>query len=164
MTRDEEIRRAAGNVAIRDNKGQYAHGFLMQALREAFTEGAQWADRTLIERASQWLQENCVDIVIGYLRGYTVDDFVEQFKKAIKAEVMEFNVSLSESELYEQRGLEDRLQDYWQDVRERAAIAAMQGILCAPIVEGIDPNPSKEHIAELAVAQADALIEELKKK
>lgn len=54
--------------------------------------------------------------------------------------------------------------EHWQDVRERAAIAAMQGILCAPIVEGIDPNPSKEHIAELAVAQADALIEELKKK
>ena len=54
--------------------------------------------------------------------------------------------------------------EHWQDVRERATIAAMQGILCAPIVEGIDPNPSKEHIAELAVAQADALIEELKKK
>lgn len=54
--------------------------------------------------------------------------------------------------------------EHWQDVRERAAIAAMQGILCAPIIEGINPNPSKEHIAELAVAQADALIEELKKK
>lgn len=81
-----------------------------------------------------------------------------------KAEVMEFDVPLSESELYEQRGLESRLQDYWQDVRERAAIAAMQGILCAPIVEGIDHNPSKEHIAELAVAQADALIAILKEK
>ena len=45
-----------------------------------------------------------------------------------------------------------------------AAIAAMQGILCTPIVDGIDPNPSKEHIAELAVAQANALIEELKRK
>lgn len=44
MNRDEEIRKAAGNVAIRDNKGKYAHGFLMQALREAFTEGAEWAD------------------------------------------------------------------------------------------------------------------------
>ena len=53
--------------------------------------------------------------------------------------------------------------EHWQDVRERAAIAAMQGILCAPIVEGINPNPSREHIAELAVAQANALIEELKK-
>ena len=47
-------------------------------------------------------------------------------------------------------------------IQERAAIAAMQGILCTPIVDGIDPNPSKEHIAELAVAQANALIEELK--
>lgn len=54
--------------------------------------------------------------------------------------------------------------EHWQDVRERAAIAAMQGILCAPIVEGINPNPSKEHIAELAVAQANALIEKLKEK
>lgn len=81
-----------------------------------------------------------------------------------KSEVMEFDVPLSESEVYEQWGHGSHFQDYWQDVRERAAIAAMQGILCAPIVEGIDPNPSKEHIAELAVAQADALIEELKKK
>lgn len=54
--------------------------------------------------------------------------------------------------------------EHWQNVRERAAIAAMQGILCAPIVEGVNPNPSKEHVAELAVAQADALIAELKKK
>ena len=66
MTRGEEIRRAAGNVAIRDNKGQYAHGFLMQALREAFTEGAQWADRTMIERASQWLANNAHE----YQRSY----------------------------------------------------------------------------------------------
>ena len=54
--------------------------------------------------------------------------------------------------------------EHWQDVRNQAAIAAMQGILCAPIVEGINPNPSKEHIAELAVAQANALIEKLKEK
>lgn len=53
---------------------------------------------------------------------------------------------------------------HWQDVRERAAIAAMQGILCAPIVEGVDPNPSQKHVAELAVMMADALIDELKKK
>lgn len=39
-----------------------------------------------IDKASQWLKENCVDIVIGYLRGYIVDDFVEQFKKAMQDE------------------------------------------------------------------------------
>ena len=57
---------------------------------------------------------------------------------------------------------EHTVDEHWQDVRERAAITAMQGILCTPIVDGIDPNPSKEHIAELVVAQANALIEELK--
>lgn len=81
MTRDEEIRRAAGNVAIRDNKGQYAHGFLMQALREAFTEGAEWADRTMIERACQWLKENLDDYLdVG------VTFLVSDFKKAMQNE------------------------------------------------------------------------------
>lgn len=81
MTRQEEIRAAAGQVAIRDNKGQYAHGFLMQALREAFTEGARWADRTLIERASQWLQENLDDYLdVG------VTFLVSDFKKAMQNE------------------------------------------------------------------------------
>lgn len=75
-----------------------------------------------------------------------------------KAEVMEFNVPLSESELYEQRGLDSHLQDYWQDVRERAAIAAMQSIM------GFSIHYSKDTIAKLAVEQADALIEELKEK
>ena len=77
-----------------------------------------------------------------------------------RAEVMEFDVSLSESELYEQRGLESRLQDYWQYVRERAAIAAMQGVM--NFFGSIDYN--RDTIAKLAVEQANALIEELKKK
>lgn len=76
-----------------------------------------------------------------------------------KAEVMEFDVPLS-AELYEQRGLESRIQDYWQDVRERAAIAAMQGVM--NFFGSIDYN--RDTIAKLAVEQADALIEQLKKK
>ena len=48
--------------------------------------------------------------------------------------------------------------EHWQDVRERAAIAAMQGVMnCS-----IDYN--RETIARLAVEQADALINELKEK
>lgn len=76
-----------------------------------------------------------------------------------KAEVMEFDVPLSESELYKQRGLESRIQDYWQDVRERAAIAAMQGAM--NFFGSIDYN--RDTIAKLAVEQADALIKELRK-
>ena len=48
--------------------------------------------------------------------------------------------------------------DHWQDVRERAAIAAMQGVM--NFFGSIDY--SRETIAELAVMQADALVEKLK--
>lgn len=46
----------------------------------------------------------------------------------------------------------------WQALRNQAAIAAMQGVMNLAI------NYDKETIAKLAVEQADALIEELKKK
>ncbi len=63
-------------------------GFISRGLEhkcdvlDIFDAGAD----AVIDKASQWLQENIVDIVIGYLRGYTVDDFVEQFKKAMQNE------------------------------------------------------------------------------
>jgi len=82
MSRDEEIRQAAGKVGIRDKKGQYAHGFLMQALREAFTEGAQWADRTMIERASQWLAYNAHEY-LDTDNGYDTCKIIEEFEKAM---------------------------------------------------------------------------------
>ena len=53
--------------------------------------------------------------------------------------------------------------EYWQNVRERAAIAAIQGMLScgegAFSYQGIT-----DEIARLAVDYADSLIEELKKK
>lgn len=48
---------------------------------------------------------------------------------------------------------------HWQDVRERAAIAAMQGLLANPRKIG-----SAEEYAEAAIYYTDALIEKLKKK
>ena len=50
--------------------------------------------------------------------------------------------------------------EHWQDVRERAAIAAMQGVM--NFFGSIDYN--KETIAKLAVEQADELIKQLKEK
>ena len=52
-----------------------------------------------------------------------------------------------------------QLPDQWQGVRIQAAIAAMQGVM--NFFGSIDYN--RETIAKLAVEQADALIEELKK-
>lgn len=67
--------------------------------------------------------------------------------------------------------------EHWQDVRERAAIAAMQGtimILSSTdrtafrdiVVEGFrgDKKTYPNEIAEFAIACADSLIKELKKK
>ena len=50
--------------------------------------------------------------------------------------------------------------EHWQDVRVRAAIAAMQGVMSffGPI------DYTRETIAKLAVEQADALIDKLKEK
>ncbi len=51
----------------------------------------------------------------------------------------------------------------WEKRRYELTKSAMVGILAAPIVEGVDPNPSQETIAKWATSQADAVIRELKK-
>lgn len=76
------------------------------------------------------------------------------------ADVMEFEPHPDEeTNLYEQWGYESPLQDYWQDVRERAAMAALTGMLA-----DTNTNGSCDDFAETAVAYADALIERLKEK
>lgn len=74
--------------------------------------------------------------------------------------------------------IQDTTEDeYWQDVRERATIAAMQGTMSILgnsdrtafreiVVEGYSGSEKTypKEIAEFAVACADALIEQLKKK
>lgn len=49
--------------------------------------------------------------------------------------------------------------EHWQDVRERAAIAVLQGFLT-----DWDPEWSPNDYAKRAVIYADELVEELKKK
>ena len=75
------------------------------------------------------------------------------------ADVMEFephsiempDTLSTELKTYEQTGLGD----YWQEVRVRASIAVMQGLLTDPSRTGIQ-------YAETSVAYADALIKKLK--
>ncbi len=49
---------------------------------------------------------------------------------------------------------------HWQDVRERAAIAAMQGLLASPKWIPI----SYQHYAKVAIEYANELVKQLKKK
>ncbi len=54
---------------------------------------------------------------------------------------------------------EQTVDEHWQDVRERAAIAAMQGVM--NFFGSIDYN--RDTIAKLAVEQADSLVGQLKR-
>lgn len=50
----------------------------------------------------------------------------------------------------------------WEQCRYEIAKDAMNSILTAPIIEGVNPNPCAEDIAMYSVKLADALIKELK--
>lgn len=50
----------------------------------------------------------------------------------------------------------------WEQRRYEIAKEAMNGLLSAPVVDGVDPNPSFKDIATFSVRLADAIIEELK--
>ena len=77
---------------------------------------------------------------------------------------------------FEQEKILQPTSDHWQEVREKAAIAAMQGTITILsnsdrtafreiVVEGFkgDKKTYPNEIAQFAVACADALIKELKK-
>lgn len=86
--------------------------------------------------------------------------------------VAEFNDYIIDSNKSE----EDNMKDYrngwnkayidgvdWEQRRYEIAKAVMVGDLAAPVVEGVDPNPSVPELVRHCVTLADALIEELKK-
>lgn len=50
----------------------------------------------------------------------------------------------------------------WEPRRYEIAKEAMSGILSAPVVAGVNPNPSYKDIATFSVRLADTLIKELK--
>ena len=52
--------------------------------RQYWLEGAEWADKTMIEKACKWLRTNYEDIGIRYIRGHKVEDEIESFKKFMK--------------------------------------------------------------------------------
>lgn len=47
--------------------------------------------------------------------------------------------------------------------RLNIAAQMMQGLICAPLIPGVDPNPSAEYLAQAAFRLADALIAEAEK-
>lgn len=87
MTREEEIRQES------KNRYPYIKGLPQtSAHQEIFIESAKWADETLIEKACEWLkgqlidnQDNCGYAVVSTFYSTTVEEFIEEFKKAMES-------------------------------------------------------------------------------
>lgn len=85
MTREKEIEQA-----MKDSVAEtiYASGWNMtpqatDLLECAFTKGAEWADKTMIDKACQWLEENYYNIYQGTWQEIK-EQFIDDFKKAME--------------------------------------------------------------------------------
>lgn len=75
MTREEEIEKEAHRVS--DNGDEFS----------SFILGAEWADETMIERATNWLCMNMTGIEYFGINGnISKPNFIRQFKEAMKGE------------------------------------------------------------------------------
>ena len=48
-----------------------------------FIDGAKWADKTMIEKASRWLESNTNPVFYSG-NGWTTEEFIDNFKKAME--------------------------------------------------------------------------------
>lgn len=79
LTRQEEIEKEAYRVS--NNGDEYT----------SFIQGAEWADKTMIEKACKWLKEN-IDLVAmdtvnarsGYHEIVMMNDFERKFREAME--------------------------------------------------------------------------------
>ena len=78
MTRREEIQWEAGGIVNRMiHRGVSEH---YDTYYQAFQDGAQWADKTMIEKACKWLYEE-LNSGDNY---YDWDEFLGNFRKAME--------------------------------------------------------------------------------
>lgn len=77
MIREERIKKAALEYADAE-----LIGIIDFKKEAAFIEGAEWADRTMIDKACEWLEQHLHhDNVGGFWADATgVEDFINQFK------------------------------------------------------------------------------------
>ena len=86
MTREEEIKQIAEKKAFEPSK--LMHPFAkqhktMSAYEIGFIEGACWADRTMIDKACEWLEKTYQMTPNGGYY-YLEKDCIEQFRKAME--------------------------------------------------------------------------------
>lgn len=98
MTREEQIEEAGMNYAeemvlqVDQNtdlpifRRMTQQHFSGNDLEEAFDAGAQWADKTMIDKAVKWLKSyrRVTSDGMGYIAGVIDDTSIEDFRKAME--------------------------------------------------------------------------------
>lgn len=80
MTREEEIYNAMGDAEWKHIDGTKD----IELFDIGFKEGAVWADRTMIEKACEWLDYHLTFNVAEWDEGYTTQRVVDKFRKAMQ--------------------------------------------------------------------------------
>ena len=76
MTRKQQIE----GVAQQRNMCVGGKGNIITALMKEFIAGAEWADRTMIDKAYKWLKDN----IEYYYYVENFDKMIEDFRKAME--------------------------------------------------------------------------------
>lgn len=87
MTREEEIKEASINYTRKNRLNVFVEDKYSEVMREydrnkAFEEGAKWADKTMIEKACEWLDINFP--IIDSIGSLYKESFIKQFKKTME--------------------------------------------------------------------------------
>lgn len=81
LSREKKIRKEAMGFTM---LAPYKTGRDQLVAYEGFVAGAQWADRTALSKACQWLRENAYLFVSEFTGDMDTDGLVENFIKAME--------------------------------------------------------------------------------
>lgn len=91
MTRKEQIRQASIEYTIKDRPMCIGGGTFSEVVDEmnrnpAFEEGAKWADKTMIERACKWIENNkhLYKVLSFGSLSTDWDKFIREFRKVME--------------------------------------------------------------------------------
>lgn len=83
MARIDKICQASQNYSDSMDEFQRYHTYP----RSAFIDGAKWADKTMIDKACEWLNKNITNYksdMMGYIEYSQISDIIQDFRKAME--------------------------------------------------------------------------------
>lgn len=84
MTRKEE-REQFAKEQVKGAEKLYGYKYSIEDVECACLSGAEWADKTMLDKVCKWLEENTPNY-INYFIEHDFPVFIDDFKKAMKGE------------------------------------------------------------------------------